>query len=172
MYCEECKSRPAAVTITEMFNGKQVQLHLCPECAAQKGMGFFNLGGASLPKLLGSFFGFGPIHVGQVQPPVIATKSCPNCHISPKAIGQHGRLGCSQCYEVFREQLEPTLRRIHGNTVHTGKLPKRGASRVKLQREIEQLKAQLQLAVSKEQYEKAAELRDRIKNLEKNQELR
>ncbi len=172
MYCDECKSRPAAVTITEMFNGKQVELHLCPECAAQKGVGFFNLGGASLPKLLGSFFGFGPIQVGQVPQPMVPSKSCPNCHISLKVIGQQGRLGCSQCYEEFAEQLEPTLRRIHGNTVHTGKIPKRGATKIKLQREIEQLKAQLHSAVSNEQYEKAAELRDQIKNLEKNQELR
>lgn len=169
MYCDECKSRPAAMTITEMFDGKQVQLHLCPECAAQKGVGFFNLGGTSLPKLLGSFFGFGPIHVGQVQQPVVTSKSCPNCHISLNVIGQQGKLGCSQCYEVFREQLEPTLRRIHGNTVHTGKIPKRGASKVKLQREIDHLKAQLQSAVSNEQYEKAAELRDKIKNLGKTQ---
>ena len=169
MYCDECKSRPAAMTITEMFDGQQVQLHLCPECAAQKGVGFFNLGGTSLPKLLGSFFGFGPIHVGQVQHPVVTSKSCPNCQISLKVIGQQGRLGCSQCYKEFREQLEPTLRRIHGNTVHTGKIPQRGASKVKLQREIDQLKSQLQSAVSNEQYEKAAELRDKIKNLEKNQ---
>lgn len=168
MYCDECKVRPAAVTITEMFDGKHVQLHLCPECASQKGVGFFNLGGASLPKLLGSFFGFGPIHIGQIEQPVITTKPCPNCGASLKAIGQHGRLGCSQCYEVFREQLEPTLRRIHSNTVHTGKIPKRGASKVKLQREIERLKAQLHSAVVNEQYEKAAELRDEIKNLEKN----
>lgn len=171
MYCDECKSRPAAVTMTEVYDGKQVQMHLCPECAAQKGVGFFNLGGASLPKLLGSFFGFGPINMGQVQQPAVS-KSCQNCNISLHTIGQHGRLGCSQCYEVFREQLEPTLRRIHGNTVHTGKLPARGAKRIKLQKEIEQLKSQLQSAVANEQYEKAAELRDTIKNLEKNRESR
>ena len=172
MYCDECKTRPATVSVTQMFNGNQVKLNLCPECAAEKGVGFFNLGGASLPKLLGSFFGLGPLSMGQVQPSVISSKSCPNCGINLITIGQHGRLGCSTCYEVFKEHLEPTLRRIHGNTVHTGKLPKKGAGKVKLQRQIEQLKSELQAAVANEQYEKAAELRDRIKELEKSKEAR
>ncbi len=172
MYCDECKLRTAAVTLTEVYNGKHVQLHLCPECAAQKGVGFFNLGGTSLPKLLGSFFGFGPFQIGQIEPSVIANRACPNCGTSLKAIGQHGRLGCSQCYEVFREQLEPTLRRIHSNTVHTGKIPERGAGKMKIQRKIEQLKAELHSAVVSEKYEKAAEIRDEIKDLEKKQGLR
>ena len=81
-------------------------------------------------------------------------------------------MGCNRCYEVFREHLEPTLRRIHGNTVHTGKLPKKGAGKIKLQRQIEQLKSELQAAVVNEQYEKAAELRDRIKELEKSKGVR
>ena len=165
MYCDECKSRPAAVTIKEVFNGKQVELHLCPECAAQKGLASL-IWRYIIAQVAGKFLIWAD-NVGQVQPPVVTGKSCPNCHINLKVISQQGRLGCSQCYEVFEEQLEPTLRRIHGNTIHTGKIPKRGASKVKLQREIEQLKAQLQSAVSNEQYEKAAELRDKIKNLEK-----
>jgi len=155
-----------------MYNGNQVHLSLCSECAAKKGVGLFNLGGASLPKLLGSFFGFGPLGMGQVQPSIATGKTCPNCGVSLITIGQHGRLGCSTCYEVFKEHLEPTLRRIHGNTVHTGKLPKKGAGKVKLQRQIEQLKSELQAAVANEQYEKAAELRDRIKELEKSKEAR
>jgi protein arginine kinase activator len=172
MYCDECKTKPATVSVTQMFNGNQVQLHLCPECAAQKGVGFFDLGGTSLPKLLGSFFGLGPLSMGQVQPSLVTSKSCPNCGVSLKSIGQDGRLGCNRCYEVFREHLEPTLRRIHGNTVHTGKLPKKGAGKIKLQRQIEQLKSELQAAVVNEQYEKAAELRDRIKELEKSKGVR
>jgi len=172
MYCENCKTRPAAVTITEVFNGKHKQLHLCPECAAERGMGFFNLQATSLPKILGSFFGFAPLQMGQVQPPVNVSLLCPNCGTNLNAIAQQGRLGCSQCYQVFQEQLEPTLRRIHSNTVHTGKVPKRGATKVKVRREIERLKAELQSAVANEQFERAAELRDRIKNLEKSNELR
>jgi hypothetical protein len=77
MYCDECKTKPATVSVTQMFNGNQVQLHLCPECAAQKGVGFFDLGGTSLPKLLGSFFGLGPLSMGQVQPSLVTSKSCP-----------------------------------------------------------------------------------------------
>lgn len=165
MKCEECQKNPAVVTIAETYNGKLTQLHLCAECAAQKGYINFS-SGMAWPKLLGSFFGFSPVKVDQMG--FVDNKTCSNCGIGLNAISQSGKLGCSECYENFKEQLEPTLRRIHSNTGHTGKIPKRGASRIIVKRKIEALKIKLQAAVAEEQYEQAAELRDEIKNLEMN----
>ncbi|NLV17321.1 MAG: hypothetical protein GXY50_08985 [Syntrophomonadaceae bacterium] len=165
MKCEDCQSNPAVVTIAETYNGKHTQLHLCEECAAQRG--YINFGsGMAWSKLLGSFFVSSPVQVGQVG--LTNNKTCPNCGIGLNAISHSGKLGCSECYETFREQLEPTLRRIHSNTGHTGKIPKRGASKIIVKRKIEALKTKLQAAVAEEQYEQAAELRDEIKNLEMN----
>lgn len=170
MYCDECKTKPAGVHITQLFNGKQVELHLCQECAAKKGVAMFNLADAmSLPKILGSFFGVGPNVCG----PAVYTPEamCSNCGTSFDGIGQQGRLGCSHCYDMYQDQMEPILRRIHGNSQHTGKIPQRSAGKIKVKRQIDLLKGDLQNAVAMEQYESAAELRDSIKKLERELEL-
>ena len=68
---------------------------------------------------------------------------------------------------AFEQELEPSLRRIHGNRQHVGKIPLRGGEKVLWRRQIEGLKQRLQEAVAREEYEEAAEIRDQIKNLEK-----
>lgn len=164
MYCEDCKQKPAAVHLTQVFNGNITQSHLCEECAAKKGGFIFDPGNKfSIPNLLSSIFGSSC----SVDPaPVSQLVTCPNCGMSFYDIRQTGKLGCSECYKVYEIELEPTLRRIHGNSQHIGKIPSRGGEKVLLRKEIENLKGKLQEAVSQEAYEKAAEIRDSIKELE------
>lgn len=174
VYCDECKKRPATVHITQVYNGKKVEMHLCEECAAEKGTHVFKFdGGFSLPKLLGSFFGGGAPLVENV--PLGRPRkalSCPVCGMSFDEIGQIGRLGCSECYTAFEKEIEPILRRVHGNNQHLGKIPHRRGSRVRVEKLLEDLKSQLQAAVMREEYEKAAELRDKIKELEKRKDTK
>lgn len=73
------------------------------------------------------------------------------------------------CYKTFNDELMPIIRRIQKGTQHTGKVPKRAGAQFKIYREIENLKAQLRMAVEREAFEEAAELRDRIRELEKRQ---
>ena len=75
-------------------------------------------------------------------------------------------LGCSNCYIEFENRLEPILRRIHGNIVHNGKVPKRTGGTLRIRKEIEEYKEEMQRAVDNEEFERAAELRDKIKELE------
>lgn len=75
-------------------------------------------------------------------------------------------MGCGQCYETFADQLGPLLRKVHSATEHTGKTPKRAAGPLKLKREIQALRRELQAAVAEEDFERAAQLRDRIRELE------
>lgn len=166
MYCEECKQRPATVHFTQMYNGKKVEVHLCEACAAQKGAFMFDVANNfSIPNLLGSLFGsnFNLPDI-KTQLPV---RTCPNCGMSLNDIRNTGRLGCSECYAAFEKELEPTLRRVHGNSEHVGKVPARGGKKVMEKKKIETLKQQLQQAVVAEDYEKAAEIRDTIKEIEK-----
>lgn len=164
MYCEECKQKPATVHLTQVFNGKKVETHLCEECAAKKGMFVIDLSKQfSIPNLLGSIFGASPI---QEKQSMAQMPTCPNCGMSPLDLRNTGKLGCSQCYQVFSEEIEPSLRRIHGNSVHLGKIPSRSGEKVLLKKQIDKLKNQLQEAVASEEYEKAAEIRDTIKELE------
>jgi len=80
-----------------------------------------------------------------------------------------GRFGCSHCYEAFKEQLKPVLRRLHsGNWTHNGKIPKRIGGGIHLRKQIEELKSILKDSINNEEFEKAAEIRDEIRNLEKN----
>lgn len=164
MYCEECNSKPATVHLAQVVNGKKVETHLCETCAAKKGMFILDLSKQfSIPNLLGSIFGAFPM---QGMQSLTSAPSCPNCGMTPAGLRDTGKLGCSQCYQVFDQELEPTLRRIHGNNEHLGKIPSRSGGKVLLNRKITQLKNQLQEAVAKEEYEKAAEIRDSIKELE------
>jgi len=164
MYCEECKQKPAAVHLTQVYNGNIIQSHLCEECAAKKGGFIFDPGNKfSIPNLLSSIFGssYG------MDPNVTADiKTCPGCGMNFNDIRKTGKLGCSQCYQLFAKEMEPTLRRIHGNSQHIGKIPSRGGEKVLLRKQLDHLKNRLQEAVNSEEYEKAAEIRDNIKEME------
>ena len=168
MYCEECNKRPAAVHFTQILNGQKKETHLCEKCAAQKGAVIFNLDGQmGIPNLLGSFFGS---HYIQGVNANSTETECPSCGMKLLDIRQTGKLGCADCYNAFDQYLEPILRRIHGNNQHIGKVPAREGEIVLLKRKIEELKEQLHQAVVSEEYEKAAEIRDSIKELEKQNE--
>jgi len=166
MYCEECKQKPATVHLTQMFNGKKIEVHLCEECAAKKGGILFEVDNQfSISNLLSSFFG-NNYSIQEITPDSNISR-CSNCGMSFQDISQTGKLGCAECYTVFEKELEPTLRRIHGNSKHIGKIPARGGEKVLIKNKIENLKSQLQKAIASEQYEKAAEIRDSIKDMEK-----
>ena len=79
---------------------------------------------------------------------------------------QLAKLGCSECYQVYAQGLESSLRRIHGNSQHLGKIPIRGGEKVLIKKQIELLKNKLQEAVKEEKYEEAAEIRDSVKEME------
>lgn len=165
MYCDECKERPATVHLTQMFNGKKVESHLCEQCAAQKGGLMFDFSNKySISNLLGSFFG-SHYNIAEMKPNS-PPATCPNCGMNYSDITQTGKLGCAECYSAFERELQPSLRKIHGNRQHVGKIPARGGEKVLLNRQIQKLKQNLQQAVAGEEYEKAAEIRDRIKETE------
>jgi protein arginine kinase activator len=111
---------------------------------------------------------------------------CSVCNMSFSEFSKTGRLGCSNCYKVFRNELNPILRRIHGSIEHKGKTPVRGvpgtpkktentkaaqeneeAAKSEVNcNELERLKTELNEAIKTEEYEKAAVIRDKIKELE------
>ncbi|MBP1762032.1 MAG: hypothetical protein H6Q64_1574 [Firmicutes bacterium] len=164
MYCEECKQKPAAVHLTQVYNGNIIQSHLCEECAAKKGGFIFDPGNKfSIPNLLSSIFGNS---YGIDPNPMTEIKTCPGCGMNFNDIRKTGKLGCNQCYQIFAKEMEPTLRRIHGNSQHIGKIPSRGGEKVLLRKQLDNLKTRLQEAVNSEEYEKAAEIRDNIKEME------
>jgi len=167
MYCEECEKRPANVHITKIVNGHKVEKHLCEQCAKkqQDVVGFALIPDFSLSNFLSSmldtdsFSSFGNLKENEIK--------CDKCTMTYSQFTKGGRLGCDKCYDLYGSKLENLLKRIHGNVQHTGKLPKRGGEEIRFKQELDTARIELQKAVLNEEFEKAAKLRDRIKELEK-----
>ena len=82
-------------------------------------------------------------------------------------INSKGRtIGLSAMLSAFLNELKPVLRRVQGNIQHTGKVPVRAGSGLLIKKQLAQLKDELKRAVELEAFERAAELRDKIKELE------
>lgn len=164
MLCQNCNDREATVHVTKIINNQKQEFHLCEQCARENDDINFDTTftiNNFLTGLLDS------IHSSPFKVDYIKTTTCSKCGMNYGKFKELGRLGCSECYKTFNEKLMPLVKRIHGSENHTGKIPKKAGSRIKLKREIMSLKKQLQRAVEREEFEKAAKLRDQIKELEK-----
>ncbi|MCL6447762.1 MAG: UvrB/UvrC motif-containing protein [Armatimonadetes bacterium] len=168
MECERCHQRPATVHLTEIINNQKRTMRLCEQCAREvqaESLGF--LPQMNLHSFLASLLHneFGAPAFGQAVVP--ERTRCPACGVSEAQFAKRGLLGCADCYHSFGGRLEPVLRRIHGTNRHTGKVPRRTGGKVRVTSQIERLKAKLKEAISREEFEQAAQLRDKIRELEK-----
>ena len=162
MLCQNCGSNNATNHIHTVVNGIVTDMYLCSGCAKSINMSFHS---DDMFGLLSSFL---------KSVDVSATKklTCECCGCSYDDILNSGRVGCGNCYKTFMKQLEPALIRIHGRTEHLGKRCT-NSSDGELHKntdtsnisEIERLKSELTKAIEKEEYEKAAVLRDEIKKI-------
>ena len=133
----------------------------CEECARDKGVSTVK-GKFSLQEIIGSLV---DPDVGQSLRELRNLK-CPRCGLSYAEFRVKGRLGCAHDYQIFKSALQPLLEKIHGNTQHCGKVPTGVSDDVVQQKELMELRQLLNRAVTSEAYEDAAEIRDRIRELE------
>ncbi|WP_432667374.1 UvrB/UvrC motif-containing protein [Wukongibacter baidiensis] len=167
MICEKCNQNKATVHVTKIKNNKKTELHLCEECARKtQDMSFEN------PFTINNFLTglLDSVQSSPIKVDYIKTTTCSKCGMSYGKFKQLGRLGCSDCYNTFNEKLMPLIKSVHGSQQHTGKVPKKSGNRIRIKREIMTLKKELRRAIEKEEFESAAELRDKIKLLEKDLE--
>ena len=157
MLCDNCGKDPAKIHYKEVRDNEVTEFHLCEKCAMEKGI--------QVPHKKQPF-SISNIFAGMAEEAASGLESCKSCGFSYKEFRDSGRLGCSECYQAFRDQLKPLLRRIHGSNAHIGKSPRMSQGLYEKRREIEDLKVRLGLAIETEDFEKAAEIRDRIKELE------
>ena len=166
MVCQECGQEEANVFITKIINGKKMEIHLCERCAREKEELDFSFE----PQFtLHNLFG-GLLHENireSRESARTAKTQCPACALTFAQFSQIGRLGCSDCFAAFGDKLQPLLKRIHGSSRHTGKVPLRGQGAVLVKRELERLREELERAILKEEFEEAANLRDQIRAVEK-----
>jgi protein arginine kinase activator len=176
MICQSCGKHQAVTQIKTNINGVVTEYNLCPECAKKMGYqttsDFYNPF-LNLNSLLGSFFGKDTI-------PSQPVERCPVCGASFYDLSQSGKVGCAECYKIFRDQLLPSVQRMHGNTCHSGKTPTGMAMQVMPEanltvtkeapkeetaeeKEIRALQEKLEAAIAAQNFEEAAVLRDQIK---------
>lgn len=162
--CQRCGQAPATVHVTHLVMNEKRERHLCESCAQAEGVTFAVPSGwgpsLSLGQLLG---GLMPSLRGNIKDTGVR---CSVCGWTPAQFQETGRLGCDACYTAFSPALEPLVRRIHGSTEHRGKIPARVGQDARLERQLTQLKMELQAAISREEFEQAARLRDEIRTLE------
>jgi len=92
--------------------------------------------------------------------------SCPECGMTLGEFRSKGRLGCPRDYEIFREHLDPLLRRIHNAVQHVGRIPGLDEKALADMNQLTDLRQKLEAAIREEDYEDAARLRDEIVQIE------
>lgn len=165
MLCQHCGKNEATTHVKRNINGEVSEYRLCSKCAAEMGYGnLFQDFHSDFGNLLGSFFGTAlPARTGAAR--------CHTCGSSMNDIARTGMVGCADCYDTFYSELLPTIRNVHGNTRHSGKHPVITYTENKTdapapEDTIEGLKTQLEQAIKDQNFERAAELRDAIKEKE------
>jgi protein arginine kinase activator len=163
MKCQFCE-KPATFHITELTepNGPQV-MHLCEEHAR----GFLQKEAvnpaASVAGALAK-----QLNLGQTKAELaeLDQKECPVCGISFFEFRNTGRLGCPYDYTHFADDLQPLLINIHDSLEHQGKRPRRAAAAADSHAQMIQLRREMEEAVDCEDYERASEIRDELKQME------
>ena len=160
MKCDNCEKRDATVHLTEIKDKKKIEMHLCEQCAQEKGItqkAHF----PAISELLQTLSAAEAARKKQKTPSV----KCPNCGLSLARFRSSGRFGCAYDYTAFREHIAQMIEGIHDSTQHVGKIPARAGEQVLKARERKALHGRMKDAIGREDYEEAAELRDKLKEL-------
>jgi protein arginine kinase activator len=168
MLCDVCGKNQATVHLTEIIDEQMNELHLCEDCARHKSAAMEQQFGLS--DLLAGMADFEKPSSKEEE---VVTIKCSNCGLAYADFKKIGRLGCGECYNVFRAYLAPLLKRIHGSNQHVGKTPIKIKTVAKISKKktgLLELKNQLQKAIREEAFEEAARLRDQIKEIENKKE--
>jgi protein arginine kinase activator len=181
MICQVCGKNEATTHVKTVINGKVRERDICTECAKKEGIGNWNPF-QGFPGFENPFFSLSNLFGSFLENPLPESVThCPVCGCSFQDISQSGKVGCSECYHVFYDQLLPSIQRIHGNTHHTGKNPVGNEMQVMPQahltvaqvpeptqqeKQLAQWKQEMQQAIAEQNFEQAAVLRDKIKELE------
>lgn len=154
--CQICKQREATVYFTQIINGQKADMYVCRQCAGTDGIKI------DLNSLISGLLGLN----NEEEETCGYNAQCERCKMTIDEFNNTGRMGCSNCYKTFYEPMQSLLTRIQGNARHRGKMPKKIELNKANEAQIETLKRELSECIRTEAYERAAEIRDQIKDLE------
>ncbi len=174
MLCQSCGKKQATFHYSSNDNGSITETHLCHDCAEKSGLlagsknlfapfSFLDDFSAENDAMLGGLLGdlFSP-----AAPALKESAVCPFCGMRLSEFVRGGKAGCGKCYTTFKDALAPTVQKLHGNTRHIGKFPAGRALRKTKEEKRAELVRKMDEAVKAQAYEKAAEYRDKIKELD------
>ncbi|MBL7157911.1 MAG: UvrB/UvrC motif-containing protein [Candidatus Omnitrophica bacterium] len=165
MQCDVCKKQDATVHLTEIVDDKVKKLHLCENCAREKSEEMEAHFG--LADLLSGLADLAPTSVKETEETEKISVKCPKCGFTFRDFRKIGRLGCPACYDTFKENLSPLLKKIHGSERHVGKIPSKEEVKRDTKTILANLKERLIEAIKLEEFEEAARLRDQIGEVER-----
>ncbi|MDF7805999.1 UvrB/UvrC motif-containing protein [Pontiellaceae bacterium B12219] len=168
MKCECCKKTDATIHLTQVIDGEVKKLNLCQVCAQQNGID------------LNSPISITDVLLGLGNPSADADKksegsefdlSCSRCQMTRSEFKKRARLGCPECYKAFMGELSAITHAMHHSRQHVGKIPARQGNAARVTALIAALQKDIETAISKEEYEIAANLRDKIRSIKEAAEL-
>ena len=160
--CDHCQ-RPATIHLTEIVDGEKTEKHLCEDCASNEGITV--KANVPISQLLESFILQSDDSDSPAEPDELR---CDVCGLTYGEFRSRGLLGCPNDYDAFEPLLVPLLERAHeGGSDHLGKVPHSAPQTQKRHNAMLRLRSELKSAIAAEDYERAAVLRDQIKELDR-----
>lgn len=165
MKCNFCDTK-ATVFLTQLVESQMKKVCLCDHCAKEKGV--TDPTGFSLADLLISGLPGGPGAVAAAGPTAVSgnSKKCVTCGFTFDDLKRVRRMGCSDCYAAFSDEVAQMVRGMHKGNSHIGKVPAGLIATQFRNQRIEELRSRLEQAIISESYEEAAGIRDEIRNLD------
>lgn len=167
MLCERCHAHPATVHMVQVVNGHRKEEHLCSECAEkehvfQKEQSFFGNGFFDSP--LDHFFGGSML--GHLLEDPFGTRTLEDqggqfIEVSPEKLPEN-----EDSYNRFKESIRPSFQKGK-NEISVNELKaKEKADAPAESEELQALRKELKSCVDREDFERACEVRDKIKAME------
>ena len=187
MKCERC-GKDASLSVKAIVNGYEHNFYLCEDCikhytefteedVSDGKFHKINLNSANLESLLQQFVpGLDDIIDNYYEYKYnlnnhafnfmegLNQNTCPKCGNLESNI-KAGIFGCSECYKLSDKLTNKILKTYNNFDTYTGKMPKAEREFKEVALEIKTLQEKLKQSVETEDYEQAADLKERIDDL-------
>ncbi|MCK4563203.1 MAG: UvrB/UvrC motif-containing protein [Verrucomicrobia bacterium] len=160
MKCELCHKEEATIHFTQVIDGEAKKLNLCQKCAQKSGIDL-----NSPISITDVLFGLGALQEPALSASAEFDLSCVRCGMTRAEFKKNARLGCPECYNAFMAEIATLTQAMHHSGQHVGKIPARQGTEARINAQIAALQKDLETAIDEEQYEIAANIRDKINAL-------
>ncbi|MDE6550440.1 MAG: hypothetical protein K2M44_02955 [Clostridia bacterium] len=169
--CQVCGQQRATISVKTNVNGVVTEKHLCKNCAGKLNEGKLIsdlLNGANIMSALFN---------GSATPYRSTPRVCPKCGTTEREVRKNFRLGCSACYDAFKDIIDAAFEQMGGRP-YKGRTPrdvsvaqsepvKTEAPKPKIKPvdEVTALKSRISEAAAAQNYAEAARLQEQLKKL-------